>query len=114
MAKKFNLTIEQGTTFKLKVVCRDINRNEVSLEGYTARAQVRSNYADFEPNTYAVFTCEIDALTGTINLTLGESQTQLLNFDKGVWDLELVSSENEVDRLLEGVVRISREVTRNS
>lgn len=114
MAKKQNLIIEQGSTFEMDIVCKDVNGQVVSLAGYSAKAQVRAGYADFYADAVAVFTCTIFANTGTIRIELTDSQTQALDFNKGLWDLEIIFPNNKVYRLLEGQVKISREVTRNT
>lgn len=109
--KKQDITINQGTTFKMDVECLGVQDEVISLTGYTARAHIRQGYADFYADAYP-FIVNITPITGTISLTMSASTTQGLDFSKGLWDLELINPDGEVVRLLEGTVRISKEVTR--
>jgi hypothetical protein len=119
-AGKYNLTIEQGTTYRFVVVKKDINKEPVDLTGYTARMQIRPDFAD---NTATVFaslsttpTSDGSGITivpeeGKLIVEISAALTETFNFDTGLYDLELYVADT-VERLLEGRVRNSREVTR--
>lgn len=110
-----NLTCNQGATFKCTIVWTDPARKPIDLTGYTARMQVRETY---ESQTVSVeLTTEngrisLDPLKGEVNLTIDAESTAELSPGLFVYDLELVSEELEVTRLLEGNFNVRPEVTR--
>ncbi|HQO28106.1 MAG TPA: hypothetical protein PKY22_01075 [Accumulibacter sp.] len=53
-----------------------------------------------------------DAAAGEITLSISAADTALLAAGVGVYDLEVAFANNQVDRILEGNVKISPEVTR--
>lgn len=87
----------------------------VNLTGYTARLHARAALADVA--TLFELTTEnggivLGGIAGTIRLLITDLATSALSFEKGVYDLELVSGAGVVTRLLEGRVLLSKEVTR--
>lgn len=113
-AVKYNFEIEQGTTFTKPMVWKS-NGVVVNLTGYTARMQIRSSIASDQ--VLLELTTENDRivitpLTGTITLKLDADTTAEIDWIKGVYDLEAVSADDKVTRLLRGTVSISKEVTR--
>ncbi len=107
-----DLRIEQGATW-VQTVCVetavDVPRD---LTGYAARMQIRSSHGGsvmLEP------TCTISGVAGTVSLSLtAAATTALVLTEPAVWwvyDLELVHASG-IERLLEGRVQITREVTR--
>lgn len=86
----------------------------VDLTGYTARMQIRLNKS--ASATIIELTTEngrivIDGTNGLITATLVSSDTAALDFNRGVYDLEIITGST-VERLLEGNVTLSKEVTR--
>jgi hypothetical protein len=55
---------------------------------------------------------DADPTTGRLTVSMSAAATAVLNFSRAVYDLELVPPASEPFRLLEGVVNLSREVTR--
>jgi hypothetical protein len=126
-AGKYNFTIEQGTTTKFEVQYNDDDGTPIDLTSYQCRMQIRSDYADFDSTLYATLSSSLavdgtglnlqgvdgsKALTsGSIGVIISSAVTETFDFDEGVYDLELVTGTN-VTRLLQGKVKISREVTR--
>lgn len=120
-AGKYSFTIEQGTTYTLKVVKKDANMSVVPLSGYTAKMQIRPDFADNTQEVYITLSSSLDAdgsglvitpISGSVDVTISADKTETFNFDTGLYDLELYSG-SFVERLLEGRVKISREVTRH-
>lgn len=104
----YDITIYQGAKFDLNLVWRDVD-----LTSYTARMQIRLRK---ESEDILVSLTDGDGITlgstaGTISIEISSEDTAALTFRSGVYDLELVSG-GEVQRLLEGKVRVSAEVTR--
>jgi hypothetical protein len=113
-ASKYDLKIEQGADFLLSVAWADSAGSPVDLSGYSARAQVRASHNS--PDVLLSFdsskgSIELGGEEGTILLTATAEATSKVA-SGGVWDLELIDSTGKVKRLLEGRVRLSKEVTR--
>jgi len=126
-AGKYTLLIEQGATLKLDLAYKDSNNVPIDLTGYSGRMQIKDNYADSATTTYLTlsssfnadgtgihFSGSADALpptSGTIGLVISAISSSALTFDTAYYDLEITSG-SVVTRLLEGLVKISKEVTR--
>jgi hypothetical protein len=88
-------------------------RKPVDLTGYTARMKIKRNKSD---DTELVYLTDgngitIDNTDKTIQIVIDATITETLDFNSGVYDLELVSATSEVFRILEGSVTVSRETT---
>jgi len=114
-AAQYDITIEQGATFRLDLVWRDSNNNPVDLNGYSARMQVRASYTDSVVQlnlTSSNGAIVLGGALGTIVVTGAATATDDIPIRAGVYDLELEASDGTVTRLVQGKVRISPEVTR--
>jgi hypothetical protein len=115
MANRYNLEINQGATFSLTATWKDSTGAAINLTGYTARLQVRENYAS---TTTIVSLTSSSGITlggaaGTVTIIITASATSALIAPwAGVYDLELVDASGVVTRLLEGAATVSPEVTR--
>ena len=113
-AAKYDLQIDQGSNLSLAF---HIPVNELSLSGYTARAQVRSTHSssstvlDFSTVTTPIAVTSSSS-ANKIALVLTASETAALTAGRYVWDLEIVSGGGVVTRLLEGSCVVTPEVTR--
>jgi DUF4097 and DUF4098 domain-containing protein YvlB len=112
---KLNLTIYQGSTWR-RVIRLATVAGAVDLSGATARMHVRATVATTttlleltESNGRALIT---DAANGEITLLISATDTVLLTFTSGVYDLEIEYASGTVDRVLYGTVKLSKEVTR--
>ena len=54
----------------------------------------------------------IYGIEGKVSIHITSSQTEAFSFEDAVYDIELVALNGDVDRFLEGSVRLSPEVTR--
>jgi hypothetical protein len=115
IAGVYNLTIEQGATFRRTLTVKDSAGLVVNLTGYTARMQIRP---EIDSSTVMVsLTTANGGITlggalGTIALYLSDTTTSSMQFE-GVYDLELIqTSTGDVIRVLKGKVRLDPEVTR--
>lgn len=124
-AGKYNFVIEQGATLNLNVQWKDENDDPITLEGCHARMQIRPdvtsnviiaslssslsndgtglNLSGSDGNT--------PVQSGSIGIILSAYSSSLLDFSDAYYDLEIING-NEVTRLLEGRVRLSKNVTR--
>lgn len=108
MAKRYDLTIDQGATYALDIECQDENGDTIDLSGVIPRSQIRYTYKDVSPALE--FSASISG--GIVSLSLSPAQTSALSKSYGVWDCELEFEDGTVQRLLEGKVIIRPEVTR--
>ena len=111
---KYDLFIEQGAEFTKSFEWKDSTGEPVDLTGYTARMQIRPSVSS--DTVIASLTTENGRITlggtaGTISLFLGATVTDGIS-KGGVYDLELVQTEDNVVRFAEGSVTVSKEVTR--
>jgi hypothetical protein len=112
---KLNLTIYQGSTWR-RVVRLATPAGAVDLSGATVRMHVRATVAATttlleltEANGRALIT---DAAAGEIVLLVSATDTAALTFTSGVYDLEIEYADGVVERILEGAMKLSKEVTR--
>ena len=126
-AGKYTFTIEQGSTTNFEIQYKDSSNNPVDLTGYSGRMMLRSGYADSNPTTYVTLTNTptsdgtglnfsgsngtTSPTSGSIGVFISAASSSALTFTEAVYDLEMVSG-SVVTRLLEGKVRVSKEVTR--
>jgi hypothetical protein len=124
-AAKYSFKVEQGATLTFNIEWRDNDNNPIDISGSydSAKMQIRSDYADINGNTlYATLTSSLSASpsvtglflssSGTINVFLSAETTERFTFEEGLYDLELYKG-GVVERLLEGKVTVSKEVTRH-
>lgn len=112
-ATEHNITIEQGSQFKLTISCLQAGKKIKPLVGYLGRMQIREDYdsvgiiAEANP----VLVKEQD---GVVIAIIGATVTQNLNFVKGVYDVEIykLNDLDDVLRIAMGTAKLSREVTR--
>ena len=132
-AGKYSFTIEQGATYRFGIEYTDASGSYIDLQGYDAKMQIRSDYADNTKNklfatlplitsseartgSYLEFsgsagTGSAAAISGAVLVYLHADTTAGFNFEEAVYDIELYSGD-EVYRLLEGTILNKREVTR--
>jgi hypothetical protein len=111
---KYNFICPQGATFS-KQLSYLIDSIPVDLTGYTARMQVREKASN--STKILNLTTENDGIilggcSGTIKINVDADTTSEIYAKTYVYDLELVSSENFVVRLIEGQFIVTPEVTR--
>lgn len=117
-AGKLNMVIEQGTTFNPVMTYKDGGGTPIDLTDYTARMHIRENIEDVdaleELTTENIGGSQIilGGAAGTITLLFTDTETTAMNWESGVYDLELVTPAGIVSRVLVGTVTVSDEVTR--
>ena len=117
------MLIEQGATVNISLAYKDSNNVAVDLTGYNARMKIRSDYADASPTTYFALSSSLAAdgtgitlggVSGTVGIFISATSTSVVSFDTAYYDLELItgSANPIVTRLIQGTVKLSKEVTR--
>jgi len=128
-AGRYSFTIEQGATLDFEVRYKDSNGEPINLEGYTGRMQIRPT---IDSNTvYLTLSSSLNSdgtglnfsgsnsdkppSSGSIGIYIAACTSSLLNFDEAYYDLELYEGPGDCTytiRLLEGKVKLSKQVTR--
>lgn len=121
-AGRYSFILEQGATFTRQIQYLDGNGLPVDLTNYAARMQIRSTAASTTVLVNLTTTVGVDgsgiiitAPSGTLDITISAASSSMLSFNEAVFDLEIYSGSGAsvyVKRLLEGGVKMSREVTR--
>jgi len=126
-AGKYNFNIEQGTTLDFEIAYTDSNSNKIDLTGYTGRMQLKDKIGG--STTYITLSSSLSAdgtglnfsgsnglnppTSGTIGIFISANSSSALDFNKAVYDLEIISGSAYpiVTRLLQGTVTLDKEVT---
>lgn len=128
-AGKYSFTIEQGATLQFEIQYKDSNNLPVNLSSYNGRMQVRPTVGSSDVYLSLSSTLQSDGTglnfsgsngttpptSGSIGIYISAVTSSNLNFNEAFYDIELYSGSgnNEyVIRLLEGKVKLSKEVTR--
>ena len=111
MATIFNLFLDQGTTFKANVTIKDSTGTVRDISGHTPRSQFRRSIRSSNSHS---FTATIPVGTdGNVFLTMNSNTTTNVTAARYLYDVEIVNdSTAEVERVTEGVVVVSPEITR--
>jgi len=124
IAGNYNIVCEQGATFIRVIHLKQPDPADPTgttyvpydLENHTARMQVRRTY---ESSTFQVeLTTENGGISiepggekGIIHLLMDDDTTAGLASD-GVYDLEIISPDGSVNRVIQGTFKLNLEVTR--
>tara|TARA_Y100001951_G_C11215713_1_gene225666 strand:- start:57 stop:389 length:333 start_codon:yes stop_codon:yes gene_type:complete len=110
MAAIANLLVDQGATFTTTVTVYKSDDSIYNLTNYTAAAQVRKSHASSAKTDFA--TAISTPANGQITLTLTKTQTAALEEGTYVYDVEITASDSTVTRVVQGVIKVSPNVTR--
>lgn len=120
-AGKYNFIIEQGSTLDFDVEYKDSNNTAVNLSDYSGRMQIKDKIGG--NTTYITLSSSLssdntglnftEASSGKIKVFVSANSSSALDFNKAVYDLEIVSGSTfpVVTRLLQGTVTLDKEVT---
>lgn len=124
-AGRYSFTIEQGSTLNLELQYKDASGTPINLTDYEGRMQIRPSIAS--TTVYISLSSSLQAdgtglnfsgsngttppTSGSIGIYISAISSSLLDFDQAVYDLEIFSG-SYVSRILEGQVKLSKEVTR--
>lgn len=111
----YDITCEQGATFRRVFTWLDENEQPINLTGCSARMQVRPTHKSttkWIDITSATSAMTLGGALGTITVVQSAAVTALLPVNRGVYDLEIVFASGEVERILEGAFQVTPEVTR--
>ena len=111
-AGKYDITIEQGTPFSLPISYKDSTGSVVDLSSsYTSRMMIKESAGGTTIKSLTNGSGMTLAASGNnIVVDISATDTASMDFDNAVYDLEIVSGST-VTRVLEGKVKLSREIT---
>lgn len=109
MASKANLVVDQGATYNTTLTLTDENGAPLELAEVTAASQIRKSYSS---SLAAEFSTSINVASGEVTLSLTANQTGNLVAGRYVYDVELTDANNQITRIVEGVVTVTPQVTR--
>lgn len=109
--KKITAIAEQGATWILYLHLVDDEENDIDLTNYSVRSHIRKKFTDTNPT--AIFNCSIiNAEQGKIQLKLDANITKTIQKGTYVFDVEIENDEGMVTRILEGILIVTPEVTK--
>lgn len=117
-AGRYNLTIDQGSDFELKLTVKDKDQGNLprNLSTWKARASMRPT---LESSTVHHFTGDNPAPNSAGEVTISMTAAQTKNIKAGIYhyDLEIYQEDEQnndtaVERLVYGTASLRREVTR--
>lgn len=115
-AGKYDFIIEQGATFQVKFTYQDAALNPISLEGCTVRMHARRKINDpeilLDVSTINGKVIMDEAENGIIKMVVSGSETAGFTWRAAVYDIEVTYPDGVIDRILEGKITISLNVTR--
>ena len=117
-AGKYDITIEQGATYDLKISYKDNNGSVIDLSsGYSVRMKIRESVGgtiiastESAESPKNIITSALAASGNNIIMGITAVNTATLDFDNAVYDLELAGGTT-VDRFMQGRVALDREIT---
>ena len=124
-AGRYSFVIEQGATTNLQINWTDSSGSAIDLSGYHSRMQIRPGVesdvvflslsssldSDGTGINLSGSNGETPLSSGSLAIYISADSTEDLNFNEAYYDLEMVNG-GEVTRLLEGKVKLSKNVTR--
>lgn len=107
------LAVEQGATYRQRVLWTNASSVPVDITGYTAHMQIRrsDDYAAVMVDLTNGSGLTLGGTLGTIDILLTSAQTAAFDTWRAVYDLTLIAPSGDRTRLLEGAVTIDPSVT---
>ena len=112
MARRVVLNIDQGTDTQIAVSVRDSTGQAVDMA--SARMQLRPTIeSEIISDELTTENGRITIEAGSLALVFPNAVTTAMNAGTYAYDLEIVSSQDMVTRVMEGTITIRPEVTRS-
>lgn len=126
-AAKHDLYIEQGATYRRRLVFREADELDengevvpgqpIDLSGYSARMQVRRTQQGavaIALNSTLDGGLHIDGPLGQIDIHMTDEQTDVLTPKTALYDIEIESPTGDVTRLMQGKITVDPNITQES
>ena len=119
MAQKFNITVDQGTTYTMRLEFTDSDDVPIDVSTHTFRGQIRETYDAsvilasfiFTNISLGVIEANIYPAVTTLLPTVPSVDNKRLKY-KATYDIEQEVSPTNITRIVEGDCDISPEATR--
>jgi len=129
-AGTYNFTIEQGATFERTFKYKDSEGGMLPLTNHNVTMQIRESLdsdnfvlnitqegaikSDGSNISSTKFTnnSTTEVPSNEFGLTIDADTTASMSFDTALYDIELKDNLNKVTRLLQGKIKLSKEITR--
>jgi len=109
-AGTYNLSIEQGSSWQLRLDVDSSAGTDMDITGYTFASKLAKSY--YDENPVSMTPTIINAAAGTFKLELSPTQTSSLDpAIEYIYDIKMTSDSGEVTRLIQGRATISAGVT---
>jgi hypothetical protein len=108
VARKVQLTIDQGATFTKSFTFLDTNSDPIDFTTHTANSQLRKTFTSTTAHNFTVGLFG----NGQITLSMSANTTGVIDAGRYVYDLEVQSTDGTRSRLVEGIATITPQVTR--
>lgn len=109
MAVKSNIVLDQGSDFIVTISVKNLNENIVDLTGYTGEAQIRKY---FTSSTFYSFDVNIVPQFGEVSLSMSANTSESITPGRYLYDCELTSPSGIKNRIVQGIVTITPQVTK--
>ena len=106
----YNISIEQGSTWSLRLEIDSSVDVDMNLTGYTVASKIGKSY--YDPDPISMSTAWLSQSTGIFTISLSAAQTNALDpAHEYVYDVEITSSTGVVTRMIQGRANISPSIT---
>lgn len=109
MAKVYHITINQGAAFSMPVYVMDNQGNPKDLSNTNAYSQIRKTYNSANAID---FVTAINELEGEITLNLTKEVTSNIASGRHVYDVYVIYPDALTERIIEGIVTVTPQVTK--
>jgi len=117
MARYEELIIDQGSDIVIELKLINEDKSKKNLTNYSVEAMMAPNYAASDSDKVSFSALVANETGGVVHLALSNAQTDALNPKrKYVYDVEISYVDSDlntiVERVLEGLIKISPSVTK--
>ena len=106
----YNISIEQGSTWSLRLEIDSQAGVDMDLTGYTVASKIGKSY--YDPSPVSMTTAWFDQSEGIFTISLSAAQTNALDAaHEYIYDVEITSSTGVVTRMIQGRASISPSIT---
>ncbi len=106
----YNISIEQGSTWSLRLEIDSEPGVDKNMTGYTVASKIGKSY--YDPAPISMNFQYINQSEGRFNISLSAAQTNALDAaHEYIYDVEITSSTGVVTRMIQGRASISPSIT---
>lgn len=106
---RYDTELTRGSTFRRVFLLKKADGTPLDLTGYDVRSYMRQTHTS--PDFISLNAQVENAAEGKISLSLPASVTDLITYQKGVYDVELLYPNGDVQQLVYGKINVDQEVT---